>query len=138
MNIVLYKNAHCTFLLHYPLSNHAVVTRTMKSQEFCLLLLDIYNLVQFLCSGRQVIGLCDSHKSSYANKETSELKGYGTLSRAAKGTFKKSLTSPFLNLNLSTFVVSPKFHFSLNSWGCGVFTYNRGPRSKGRCTAYQS
>lgn len=138
MNIVLYKT------LTAP-SYSIILCQTMllwqeqwKSQEFCLLLLDIYNLVQFLCSGRQVIGLCDSHKSSYANKETSELKGYGTLSRAAKGTFKKSLTSPFLNLNLSTFVVSPKFHFSLNSWGCGVFTYNRGPRSKGRCTAYQS
>lgn len=128
MNIVLYKNAHCTFLLHYPLSNHAVVTRTMKKSRI------LSPSVRYLLS----CTLCDSHKSSYANKETSELKGYGTLSRAAKGTFKKSLTSPFLNLNLSTFVVSPKFHFSLNSWGCGVFTYNRGPRSKGRCTAYQS
>ena len=82
--------------------------------------------------------ICDSHKSTHASKETSELKGCGTLSRAVRGTFEKLLTLPFLNLISSAFVLSPKFHFYLNSCRCGVFTYSRGSRLKGRCTAYQS
>ena len=61
--------------------------------------------------------ICDSHKSTHASKETSELKGCGTLSRAVRGTFKKSLTSPFLNLNSSAFVVSPKFSLFLEFLG---------------------
>ena len=64
--------------------------------------------------------ICDSHKSTHASKETSELKGCGTLSRAVRGTFEKWLTSPFFNLNSSAFVVSPKFSLfpeSLGMWG---------------------
>ena len=33
--------------------------------------------------------ICDSHESTHASKETSELKGCGTLSRAVRGTFEK-------------------------------------------------
>ena len=57
INMILFKNSHCPSILHYPLSNHDVGTRTMKKSRICLLLLDIYNLVWFHCSGRQVIGL---------------------------------------------------------------------------------
>ena len=56
MNMILYKSTHCPFLLHYPLSSHAVVTRTMKISRIYLLF-DTRNLVWFLCSGWQVVVL---------------------------------------------------------------------------------
>ena len=131
MNMILYKSIHCPFLPHYPLSNHAVVTRTMKISRIYLLLFDTCNLLWFLCSGWQVVDLCDSHKSTHASKGTSELKGCGTLSRVARGTFEKLLTSPFFNLNSSAFVVSPKFSLFLEflgTWGLNLqqgFSFER-------------
>ena len=56
MNMILYKSNHCPFLLHYPLSSHAVVTRTMKISRIYLLF-DTRYLVWFLCSGWQVVVL---------------------------------------------------------------------------------
>ena len=44
-NMIFYKSTHCPLLFHYPLSNHAVVARTMKILRIHLLLFDTRNLV---------------------------------------------------------------------------------------------
>ena len=125
----------------YPLSksNHAVVTRTMKISRIYLLLFDTRNLVWFLCSGWQVVVLyVTPTRALMLVKKLQSWRVVAPFQGRWEELLKKLLTLPFLNLISSAFVLSPKFHFSLNSCRCGVFTYSRGSCLKGRYTAYQS
>ena len=57
MNMVFYKSTHCPLLLHYPLEIMLLVPEQWKKSRIYLLLFDTRNLIWFLCSSRQVIGL---------------------------------------------------------------------------------
>ena len=138
MNMILYKSTHCPFLPHYPLSNHAVVTRTMKISRIYLLLFDTRNLVIFLCSGWLVVVLYVT--PTRALMLVKKLQSWRVVA-PFQGRWEELLKNRW-HRHFWIWTLQPLWwvpnHFSLNSWGCGVFTYSRSSRLKGRCAAYQS